>query len=44
MLIFVLRVEWLIDCIYLDKKLDERDYIHRSFESSPTYREESNLE
>ena len=37
-LTFVLKVEWLIDCIYLDKKIDEEDYLIRSFKGNQPQR------
>jgi len=32
-LIYILRVEWLIDSIYLHKKMTETDYFIRSYKS-----------
>lgn len=32
-LVFILRVEWLIDSIYLNKRMREEDYFIRSFKA-----------
>lgn len=35
-LINIVRVVWLIDCIFLYKRLEEEDYVIRQFESKYT--------